>query len=302
MSTLGLGTNTANSEWAIPSSCVQVVSAVEPHCGCVQDGSVVDARFIVIGTSSGDTLRAVFALFVVLGIHAWILASSPVIELRVPTETTDGTVLSVTLVSQPARVEQEQIEVPEEPVVAETAEPLPEVVKKAEEPTVETVAEPVLPEPQPVPVEPVRPVKPKPVERKKQRVVKPKTKPVPKPDRKVVEEKPKKQSKPKASSATVQVYSDKPKLVLEPKYRKPPPPPHYPRRARRLGQQGTVILQALVDELGATRTVKIVKSSGFDLLDKAAHRSVSLWEFIPANEAGRNVQSWVQVPVTFRLR
>lgn len=79
-------------------------------------------------------------------------------------------------------------------------------------------------------------------------------------------------------------------------------PPDYPKRARDMGQQGKVILHALVDAAGTTREVKIVQSSGFSLLDKAASAAVAKWEFEPAKQQGRTVLSWVQVPVQFVIQ
>jgi periplasmic protein TonB len=78
-------------------------------------------------------------------------------------------------------------------------------------------------------------------------------------------------------------------------------PPEYPKRARERGQQGKVILQALVDTGGKTREVKIVKSSGFNLLDEAALVAVRKWEFAPMRRDGKIVLSWVQVPVQFLI-
>jgi len=48
----------------------------------------------------------------------------------------------------------------------------------------------------------------------------------------------------------------------------------YPRAARRRGMQGTVILDVVVNASGEIIKVKIVRSSGFDILDNAAVKTV----------------------------
>jgi len=79
-------------------------------------------------------------------------------------------------------------------------------------------------------------------------------------------------------------------------------PPEYPSRAREMGEEGKVVLQALIDPNGSTKDVKIVRSSGFNLLDMAAYNAVRQWEFEPARQAGRTIISWVEVPVQFIIR
>ncbi|MBE7636606.1 TonB family protein [Sneathiella sp. P13V-1] len=79
-------------------------------------------------------------------------------------------------------------------------------------------------------------------------------------------------------------------------------PPVYPRRAYQLGQQGTVMLHALVDNQGRPGDLKVEKSSGYTMLDKAALIAVASWEFEPREEDGRKVKSWVRVPVKFVIR
>jgi len=91
-------------------------------------------------------------------------------------------------------------------------------------------------------------------------------------------------------------------LILEPRFQRPPTPPKYPRQAKLRNQEGTVLLQALVDAHGQTEQVRIVQSSGYHLLDYAAEKAVSRWEFVPANHNGATAQAWVQVPVRFALK
>jgi protein TonB len=89
---------------------------------------------------------------------------------------------------------------------------------------------------------------------------------------------------------------------LNPRFRSPPPPPHYPRLSIERDEEGVVLVRALVDPAGAPQRVVLWKSSGYPLLDEAALKAVQGWRFEPMVREGRTVVSWVQVPVRFRLR
>lgn len=80
------------------------------------------------------------------------------------------------------------------------------------------------------------------------------------------------------------------------------PPPRYPRRAQRRGQQGTVVLRVHVDARGVPGQVDIVDGSGSRDLDRAALEAVRRWRFAPAVRDGRPVDGTVQVPIDFTLQ
>jgi len=80
------------------------------------------------------------------------------------------------------------------------------------------------------------------------------------------------------------------------------PPPKYPRIARKRGYEGKVILQVLVDQNGKVKELRIVQSSGHDVLDRAAMTSVKNWQFKPGMKGDRKVDTWVKVPVRFQLK
>ena len=86
-----------------------------------------------------------------------------------------------------------------------------------------------------------------------------------------------------------------------PRFRRPPPPPNYPARARDRGEEGSVALRLLVDAEGGTREVRVQHSSGNRLLDEAAIAAARRWEVEPAVIGGRRTMAWVEVPVRFRL-
>jgi periplasmic protein TonB len=79
------------------------------------------------------------------------------------------------------------------------------------------------------------------------------------------------------------------------------PPPVYPLAARRVGEQGTVLLRVMVKRDGLPLSVDIEKSSGSRNLDVAARDAVWGWRFVPATLGTDPIESWVLVPVVFRL-
>jgi len=79
-------------------------------------------------------------------------------------------------------------------------------------------------------------------------------------------------------------------------------PPVYPGLARKRGQEGTVVLQVLVNRNGKVQELKIDVSSNFALLDRAALAAVKKWLFEPGIRDEERVGIWVKVPVTFKLK
>lgn len=79
------------------------------------------------------------------------------------------------------------------------------------------------------------------------------------------------------------------------------PAPVYPPRARRLGEQGKVVLRVLVNSGGTADRVELRTSSGSELLDAAAREAVRRWRFVPARQGDQPVAAWVLIPITFAL-
>jgi len=79
------------------------------------------------------------------------------------------------------------------------------------------------------------------------------------------------------------------------------PAPRYPLAARRAGEQGTVTLKVMVTREGLPQRVKVEQTSGSSRLDAAALDAVRQWRFVPARRGATPVDSWVLVPVVFRL-
>jgi protein TonB len=79
------------------------------------------------------------------------------------------------------------------------------------------------------------------------------------------------------------------------------PRPDYPESARREGREGRVLLRVLVDDQGRSKQVEINSSSGSAALDGAAAEAISRWRFHPARRGDQPVESWLRIPIEFRL-
>lgn len=79
------------------------------------------------------------------------------------------------------------------------------------------------------------------------------------------------------------------------------PKPSYPMVAKRMGYHGVVRLHVEVLAEGKAGEVKVLQSSGYEILDKAALLTVKTWRFKPAHRFGQAVTQWVEVPIRFQL-
>lgn len=77
--------------------------------------------------------------------------------------------------------------------------------------------------------------------------------------------------------------------------------PSYPDQAQVNGEEGSVLLDVHVAANGKVRTVRILRSSGFDDLDNAAVEGVMAWRYIPALRDGNESSEWTKVTITYRL-
>jgi periplasmic protein TonB len=79
------------------------------------------------------------------------------------------------------------------------------------------------------------------------------------------------------------------------------PKPDYPWVARRRGDEGKVMLRVRVSAQGNALAVEVSQSSGAAVLDEAARDAVLRWRFVPARRGSEAIESWVGVPIAFRL-
>jgi len=177
-------------------------------------------------------------------------------------------------------------------------------------PPAETVqlpsAKEMPPEPTPPPPEPEKP-KPKPKPKPKEPPPKPPVEAPPseraihQPE--VVEEIP----PPPPAQAAVPALEDNQSLgapVTPPQMDANPlnnPAPAYPSLSRRLGEQGTVLLEILIREDGSVGEVIIRESSGYKRLDETAVRAVKRWRYTPAKRGNTPIEYWYLQPVDFSL-
>lgn len=77
--------------------------------------------------------------------------------------------------------------------------------------------------------------------------------------------------------------------------------PKYPPLAQQAGIEGTTVVKMLVDIDGRVIDVKILKSSGNQMLDQAAIAAAMKSTFTPARQRDKLVRVWVARPVRFQL-
>ena len=80
------------------------------------------------------------------------------------------------------------------------------------------------------------------------------------------------------------------------------PAPLYPAVARKLGEQGRVILRVRVSPAGHPLDVQLHSSSGYARLDQIALDTVRRWRFVPARRGSEAVEAAVLVPIQFSLK
>lgn len=79
------------------------------------------------------------------------------------------------------------------------------------------------------------------------------------------------------------------------------PSPNYPLMARRRGQEGIVHLKIEIEHTGRPVDIKIVQSSGHQILDQAALQAVRRWRFRPL-EQSNSTHYFVEKSIEFRLQ
>jgi len=80
------------------------------------------------------------------------------------------------------------------------------------------------------------------------------------------------------------------------------PKPLYPREAKKKGYEGEVLLRVEVLSDGKVGEIEVRRSSGHEVLDHSAIKTVKQWKFIPAKKGETPVPVWVNIPVAFQLR
>lgn len=97
------------------------------------------------------------------------------------------------------------------------------------------------------------------------------------------------------------IQSQKEVIIYKPQLTAPPIPPKYPTIARRKKQQGTVWLDVSLDQKGQQQALYIHKSSGIPVLDKAAIKAVKQWQFAQFQHNYHAQQVKIRIPIEFSL-
>ncbi len=76
----------------------------------------------------------------------------------------------------------------------------------------------------------------------------------------------------------------------------------YPAETQENGVEGTVVIQAFIDEKGDVTTCEVLKGIPDSGLDEAAINAIKQTKFIPAKQKNENVGVWISIPVVFKLK
>ncbi len=79
------------------------------------------------------------------------------------------------------------------------------------------------------------------------------------------------------------------------------PQPHYTEIARKVRVEGTVIVQAIIDEQGEVTNVEVLKGLSMGLTESAVD-TIKTWKFKPATLRGKPVAVYYTLTVTFTLQ
>jgi TonB family protein len=76
----------------------------------------------------------------------------------------------------------------------------------------------------------------------------------------------------------------------------------WPEEARRLGEEGTVMIKVHVSATGCATSAALSGSSGFSDLDEAVMKFYENLTFLPAQQNGSAIDAVVNVPIAFKLQ
>lgn len=76
----------------------------------------------------------------------------------------------------------------------------------------------------------------------------------------------------------------------------------YPMVSKRLGEEGKGRVSLFVRADGTVGEVKIIKSTGFERLDRAAQKSMMTWKLKPAMRGNEAIAMWLEQPFEFNLK
>ena len=89
---------------------------------------------------------------------------------------------------------------------------------------------------------------------------------------------------------------------LNPRSQQPDSEEYYPPASKRLGETGTTVIKACVDEKGHTTDSTVQESSSIARLDEAAVKYSKAMRFVAGTENGKPVAACLAFKVTFKLK
>ena len=76
----------------------------------------------------------------------------------------------------------------------------------------------------------------------------------------------------------------------------------YPKKARKMGVSGYVVMNLLINKQGGVEKVKVLESQPANIFDDVAVTGVKTWRFKPAQYKGEAVKVWAKQKVRFDLQ
>ncbi len=76
----------------------------------------------------------------------------------------------------------------------------------------------------------------------------------------------------------------------------------YPKKARKMGVSGYVLMNLLINKEGGVEKVKVLESQPAEVFDDVAVTGVKTWRFKPAQYKGEAVKVWAKQKVRFDLQ
>jgi len=76
----------------------------------------------------------------------------------------------------------------------------------------------------------------------------------------------------------------------------------YPKKARKMGVSGYVLMNLLINKEGNVEKVKVLESQPAEVFDDVAVAGVKTWHFKPAQYKGESVKVWAKQKVRFDLQ
>ncbi|MCK6264192.1 energy transducer TonB [Vibrio sp. ZSDE26] len=92
-----------------------------------------------------------------------------------------------------------------------------------------------------------------------------------------------------------------PQMIKKPRFEARPSAIRYPSNAKRRNIQGVVLVEVWLDEYGDQTKLVIVDSSGHQVLDSAALKGISKWQFSHHQDGNQAIAHRVQIPIQFKL-